>query len=198
MSFKVLIDPGDGGPYKVIHEIDDRRVTRVSLQGRSGEAGAMNVTPDQTECLLVFEGVPQDHRVTLQDVEALRNPSMTGDEAQQRAEELRDLPTATNQGTDVLLQASQEAAERRETDERVRLAQDAQREQEELLVDGAPEDGGGAAPADSGASPDFDLSPPADSDSTDTNSDLGDPAEVVGSESTPGASTASEPESDQG
>lgn len=105
MSFKVLVEDQDG-TRRVVHEVTDRRVTRVGLTGAQGEGGAMRIAHDQTEVMLTFEYVIQDGRPTLQDVEAVQTPSRTGEEVQAAIAELATLPTATNTGPDVLLAAS--------------------------------------------------------------------------------------------
>lgn len=107
MSFKVLVDPQDGGPLKVIHEVTDRRVTRVGFTGSSGEVGAMLVTPDRTEVLITFEYAQQDGRPTLQDVEAEQTPLRTGEEADAAIAKQASLPSATNTGVDFMLSNSQ-------------------------------------------------------------------------------------------
>lgn len=105
MSFKVLVEDEDG-TRRVVHEVTDRRVTRVGFSGAQGEGGAMRVAHDQTEVLLTFEYVIQDGRPTLQDVEAMQTPARTGEEAQAAIDELATLPTSTNTGPNVMLAAS--------------------------------------------------------------------------------------------
>lgn len=117
MSFKVLVDPGDGGPLQVIHEIEDKRVTRIGLSGTSGESGAMGVAPKQTEVLLTFEYAIQDGRPTLDDVEALRDPTLSGEEVKARMANLAELPSNTNSGGTPLMDASIVAAEERAAEE---------------------------------------------------------------------------------
>lgn len=116
MGFKVLAKNADG-EVVVLHEITDRRVTRVGLVGRTGEAGAMGVPPDQTEVLLTFDYAPANGVPTLQDLEEITHPSnLTGDDVSQRQDALSQLQTSTNTGQDVLLKSAEEEAEREEVD----------------------------------------------------------------------------------
>lgn len=114
MSFKVLVRDPDGGEHVIVHEIDDKRVTRVGLVTRTGEAGAAKVDPDMTEVLLEFEYAVQDGRLNLQDIEALDGRTLTGDEALERIDRQAALPSATNSGLDLMLTASQQEAEEAE------------------------------------------------------------------------------------
>lgn len=105
MSFKILLQV-DGEDVRVLHEIDDRRVTRVGIGGRNGETGGMRVNPDQTEVLITLESAIVDGRPNLADVEAVQNPQRSGDEADAAIAEMSNLPSATNRGTDHILEAS--------------------------------------------------------------------------------------------
>lgn len=103
MGFKILLDLGNGEPLVVAHEFTDTRVTRVGLTGRSGEAGAMGIAPDQTEAVLTFSYAPNTGVPTLQDLEAMQHPSRTGEEVEAAQAALSGLPTAVNTGSDVFL-----------------------------------------------------------------------------------------------
>lgn len=112
MSFKVLIDKQDGTPYEVIYDVgDDKRVTRVSVCTSNGEAAGVRVEHTQDEILLRFETVMQDGRPTLQDVEAARTRTLTGEEVDARVADLATLPSATNEGGSPMMTASQLAAD---------------------------------------------------------------------------------------
>lgn len=110
MAFKILVRD-DSDNIQVVHEINDRRVTRVGVSGSSGEVGAMNVAPGVTELLLTFEYAKNDGRPNLVDLEALENPERTGDQADAAVAKLAALPTATNTGPDVIQQSQEVAAE---------------------------------------------------------------------------------------
>lgn len=104
MSFKVLMRD-DNGELRVLHEIDDRRITRVGLSTRTGEAAGARIDADQTEVLLTFEWSQNDGRPTIQDVEARDHRPMTGVEVQERIDRLAELPSAQNTGPDTLMEA---------------------------------------------------------------------------------------------
>jgi hypothetical protein len=122
MSFKVLYEDVDG-VFHVLHEIDDKRVTRVGLVTKTGEAGATRIDADVTEVLLRFEYATQDARPTLQDVEAMQGGVMNAEEAQVKRDELDKLPSATNSGVGFMMesqersQAEASAAEQAEDEE---------------------------------------------------------------------------------
>lgn len=100
MGFKILVKLNNDEDPVLIHEVTDRRVTRVGLSGRYGEAGAMGIDPDQVECLLVLDYAPMTGVPTLQDLEAMQHPTMSGDEAADAQAELNKLPSAQNTGID--------------------------------------------------------------------------------------------------
>jgi len=111
MSFKVLVATGDpDNPYETIHEIDDKRVTRVGLTSATGEVGAARVEPNQTEVLLTFEFARVDGRPTLADIESQLHPTRTGEEADQKIAEMSELPTVTNTGGSPISGGSSEGA----------------------------------------------------------------------------------------
>lgn len=138
MGFKVLVDTGDGSPFQVVHEIEDKRVTRVSISTTNGEGGAVHISPDQTEVLLRFDTAIQDGRPNLVDVESHRTRTLTGDEAQERIDDLAELPSATNQGGDPILTASERQFEE---DQAVEAAIQAARDQsaEAEVIEEEPE-----------------------------------------------------------
>lgn len=130
MGLKIYLDHGDGKAYQLLAEIGDRRVTRVSLNGATGEAGALNVTPDQAEVVLRYDSVIQDGRPNLIDLESMQNRTLTGDEVQERVDALNELPSAQNQGGDVLFEASQQreaVLQEQERVEAVRVENEAER-----------------------------------------------------------------------
>jgi len=190
MSFKVLTRDENGGPHRVLHEINDRRVTRVGLVTRTGEAGGARVDADMTEVLIEFEYAQQDGRPTLQDVEAQRGRTLTGDEAQERIDELAQLPTNSNSGLDLMLDASHKEAEERAEQERQAEQQVAAEDIGETAPELAPAedavDDGTASPPqeppvdDTPEEPVVDETPeepepPADSDASNIDFKLTDP-----------------------
>ncbi len=103
MGFKVLAKLGPDEDPVVIHEITDRRVTRVGLVSSTGETGAAGISPDQTEILLTFDFSSANGVPTLQDLEAISHPSnLTGEEVEERQAKLAELPSATNVGPSLL------------------------------------------------------------------------------------------------
>lgn len=160
MSFKVLVDSGNGPEVAV--EVDDRRVTRVSLMSWNGEVGAVRIPGDQTEILLKLEYTSLDGRPTLEQIESQHSPALTGEEADKRIEEQQALPTATNQGEDRILNANKE-------DEEDVVGDDVEEDAEDDTFNfGMDEPDSSEAPSDDDS----------DSDSDEDRSDDGSQSEV--------------------
>lgn len=174
MSFKVLADLGDGQGFQVLAEIADRRVTRVGLRGRTGEAGAMNVVPNQTECVLAFEYAQNDGRPTLTDMDAINHPTLQGHEVEERVDALAELQSSTNTGTDQILEASQARAAAAAAEEDALLARD------EAMRAEAESGGSQGGTAGEGEAPDpvpgdFSLAGTTDDSTDDQNGDPSEP-----------------------
>jgi len=141
MGLKIYLDHGDGKEFELLRDITDRRITRVSLNGSTGEAGALNVRPDQNEVVLRYEFVAQDGRPTLEDLESAQNRTLTGEEAAERQQMLDELPTASNQGVDPLFEASKRRADAQAEQDRVeevRAQNEVERQEQLSQVQGAP------------------------------------------------------------
>lgn len=112
MGFKVLVRD-ENNNVQVVHEISDRRVTRVGFSTNEGEGGGILITPHQTEVLLTFDYVHNDGRPNLQDLEAMEHPERTGEEAEAAAARLAKLSSATNTGTGAIsfISSSEEQVE---------------------------------------------------------------------------------------
>jgi hypothetical protein len=143
MGLKIYLDRNDGKAYELLADLDDELVTRVSLNGRQGEAGAMNVDPNEAEVVLRYEATRRDGRPTLVDVESHQNRTLDGDEVQERIDTLATLPSNTNRGEDVLYDASVHRQEVREEEERIeatRVENEAERQRQLDQVQGVPVD----------------------------------------------------------
>lgn len=186
MSFKVLVRDDDGELH-VLHEINDRRITRIGLSTRNGEAAGARIDHDMTEVLLTFEWVQNDGRPTIQDVEALQHPTMTGDQVQERVDRLNELPSATNSGLNTMLEAQRREHEKLENTENADPTDVDQLDDSEELVDN------GSVPlAEPEGDNDDDDGSESPSGSPQPNSDLPptvDPAMGSGVDIVPGAET---------
>lgn len=132
MSFKVVVET-DPGEYTVVHEVDDRRVTRVNFGSSTGGAGTIGVDPNQTEVTISFEYADPYAR-NLLDLDYEQYPKdLDGDAMEERRKALDETGRPTvNVGRDFFdpettaqLEADQKAAEENKlTPDEIRAAQE--------------------------------------------------------------------------
>lgn len=119
MSFKVLLDTGDGP--EVVFEVDDKRVTRVSVAGSRGEVAAAAIPIEQTEILITLKYAHQDGRPTIFDAESAVKATLDGEQVQGNIDRLAELSSVTNQGPDRIMNSvaagEQPAAEESDVEE---------------------------------------------------------------------------------
>lgn len=115
MGFKIVaIGRDDEGEEtrETVHEIEDRRVTKVHVLTRSGEACAIGIDPDQTEIALTFE-YANPAAIHLDDVDRFKygyGENQTGEDVDALAEELSEIRPNANVGGEVFTQEAADAA----------------------------------------------------------------------------------------
>jgi hypothetical protein len=110
MSFKIVVDG------EVVHEIDDRRVTKVRVLTRAGEAATVGIDPEQTELVLAFD-YANPHEINLVDLDRFKlgyGANLTEDDINDRQEQLESVRGKTNEGEDIFTNEAKERAAKAE------------------------------------------------------------------------------------
>lgn len=114
MGFKIVVV--DGEDRTTVHEVEDRRVTKVHVLTRSGEAATIGIDPDQTDIALSFEyqAAGQLNVTDLDKVKLGYEQNLTGEEVQRREEKLNEIRGAANTGGDTFTQEAVDAQRKAE------------------------------------------------------------------------------------
>lgn len=114
MSFKIVIDG------KVVHEIEDNRVTKVRVLTTAGEAATVGIDPDQTELVLAFDVARRDE-INLVDLDKFKlgyGANLTGEDVEARREQIESVRGKTNEGQSVFTDEAREAREKADKEAR--------------------------------------------------------------------------------
>ena len=128
MGFKIVVidSDDDGETREVIHEVEDRRVTKVHVLTKSGEACAIGIDHDQADIAITFDYASATS-INLADVDHFKygyGQNLTGEDVEALADELNEIRPVGNTGGETFTQK----------------AMDTQREAEEAAAKAAEEE----------------------------------------------------------
>jgi esterase/lipase superfamily enzyme len=141
MGFKIVVidrDSDNEVVRKTVHEVEDRRVTKVHVLTRSGEAATIGIDPDQTDIALEFEyaAAGQLNVVDLDKLKPGYEQNLTGEEVEAREERLAEIRGKSNDGSYTF---TQEAADEAKAAEEA-AAEAAETEEDRQATEPEPED----------------------------------------------------------